>query len=233
MGIFRRPDLVAFRRRGQDLTHATDPPARSTCRIPRGAGSWLATRPLFGAGTRLRRDVACSPTRRHTWPGWTTEAMDDRGRGSPITLPDGSSAPRIRSIRRWLCDGELCGTSVFAGNLARPPCSARPARPERRREDHPAPAVSPGQKRRLAVAVAFCRPPRPGASRRADRRLGRRGPSCPVAGGPPLPRWRRHRCAHQRLPGGGRALPNWSWPSTWAGQGCLPGPTAAHCPLAR
>jgi predicted acetyltransferase len=37
--------------------------------------------------------------------------MDDReALGAPITLPDGSSARRIPSIRRWLWDGKLCGT---------------------------------------------------------------------------------------------------------------------------
>jgi predicted acetyltransferase len=51
--------------------------------------------------------------------------MDDReALGPPVTLPDGSSAPRIPGIRRWLWDGQFCGTISFRwqpGTTALPP----------------------------------------------------------------------------------------------------------------
>lgn len=37
--------------------------------------------------------------------------MEDReAKGPPITLPDGSAAKRLPGIRRWLWDGEFCGS---------------------------------------------------------------------------------------------------------------------------
>lgn len=37
--------------------------------------------------------------------------MEDReAKGAPVTLPDGSTVARIPGIRRWLWDGEFCGT---------------------------------------------------------------------------------------------------------------------------
>jgi predicted acetyltransferase len=35
---------------------------------------------------------------------------DRRAKGPPITLPDGSVAKRLPSFRRWLWDGEFCGS---------------------------------------------------------------------------------------------------------------------------
>lgn len=38
-------------------------------------------------------------------------SMEDReAKGPPITLPDGSAAKRLPGIRRWLWDGEFCGS---------------------------------------------------------------------------------------------------------------------------
>ncbi len=38
-------------------------------------------------------------------------SMEDReGKGPPITLPDGSTAMRLPGFRRWLWDGEFCGS---------------------------------------------------------------------------------------------------------------------------
>ena len=34
----------------------------------------------------------------------------DRVGGAPITLPDGSAAPRVPGYRRWMWDGEFCGS---------------------------------------------------------------------------------------------------------------------------
>jgi predicted acetyltransferase len=36
--------------------------------------------------------------------------IDLEGRGGPVTLPDGTAAPRLPGYRRWLWDGEFCGT---------------------------------------------------------------------------------------------------------------------------
>jgi predicted acetyltransferase len=51
--------------------------------------------------------------------------QDDReARGAPITLPDGSSVPRIPGFQRWLWDGEFCGRISFrwqAGTTELPP----------------------------------------------------------------------------------------------------------------
>ena len=44
--------------------------------------------------------------------------------GEVITLPDGSQAPRLPGYRRWLWDGELCGSIGFrwqVGTSALPP----------------------------------------------------------------------------------------------------------------
>ena len=39
------------------------------------------------------------------------DSMEDRdGKGSPVTLPDGSVAKRIPGFKRWLWDGEFCGS---------------------------------------------------------------------------------------------------------------------------
>jgi hypothetical protein len=76
VGTFRRHDLVALRRRRRDFTHANGPPFEEHLHGYLDARWIVAGQPtLFGAGTRLRRNVAWSPTRRHTWPGWTAEAL--------------------------------------------------------------------------------------------------------------------------------------------------------------
>lgn len=52
-------------------------------------------------------------------------ALDDpAGRGGPITLPDGSVVPRLPGFRRWIWDGEACGSIGFRwqpGTTALPP----------------------------------------------------------------------------------------------------------------
>jgi predicted acetyltransferase len=47
-------------------------------------------------------------------PSGFLDLKEDReGRGAPITLPDGSSVPRLPGFHRWLWDGEFCGTISF------------------------------------------------------------------------------------------------------------------------
>lgn len=39
------------------------------------------------------------------------DAMDDiAAKGAPITLPDGSQVPRLPGFRRWMWDGDFCGS---------------------------------------------------------------------------------------------------------------------------
>jgi predicted acetyltransferase len=50
--------------------------------------------------------------------------VDRAGAGSPVLLPDGSTAPRLPGYRRWIWDGELCGEIGFRwqpGTEALPP----------------------------------------------------------------------------------------------------------------
>lgn len=35
---------------------------------------------------------------------------DPEGRGPPVAMPDGSTVPRLPGIRRWMWDGEFCGS---------------------------------------------------------------------------------------------------------------------------
>lgn len=47
-------------------------------------------------------------------PAAFVAALDDpEGRGGPITLPDGSTVPRLPGFRRWIWDGEACGSIGF------------------------------------------------------------------------------------------------------------------------
>jgi predicted acetyltransferase len=52
-------------------------------------------------------------------------SMEDReAKGPPITLPDGSAAKRLPGFRRWLWDGEFCGSIGLRwqpGTTALPP----------------------------------------------------------------------------------------------------------------
>jgi predicted acetyltransferase len=51
--------------------------------------------------------------------------LDDReAKGEPITLPDGSQVPRLPGYRRWMWDGEFCGSIGFRWQ---PGTSALPA----------------------------------------------------------------------------------------------------------
>jgi predicted acetyltransferase len=51
--------------------------------------------------------------------------LDDReAKGGPITLPDGSQVPRLPGYRRWMWDGEFCGSIGFRWQ---PGTSALPA----------------------------------------------------------------------------------------------------------
>jgi len=50
--------------------------------------------------------------------------VDKQGAGDPITLPDGTTVPRLPGYRRWMWDGEFCGSIGFRwqrGTEALPP----------------------------------------------------------------------------------------------------------------
>jgi predicted acetyltransferase len=52
-------------------------------------------------------------------------SMEDReAKGPPVTLPDGSAAKRLPGVRRWLWDGDFCGSIALRwqpGTTALPP----------------------------------------------------------------------------------------------------------------
>lgn len=50
--------------------------------------------------------------------------VDREAKGGPVVLPDGSSVPRLPGYRRWMWDGEFCGSIGFRwqpGTEALPP----------------------------------------------------------------------------------------------------------------
>ena len=52
-------------------------------------------------------------------------SMDDMdAKGAPVTMPDGSTVPRLPGFRRWIWDGELAGSIAFRwqpGTVELPP----------------------------------------------------------------------------------------------------------------
>ena len=53
-----------------------------------------------------------------------TSLVDREAKAGPVTLPDGSVAPRLPGYNRWLWDGEFCGVIKFRwqpGTTALPP----------------------------------------------------------------------------------------------------------------
>jgi predicted acetyltransferase len=64
-------------------------------------------------------------SRIHTDAAAFLASMEDReAKGPPVTLPDGSTAKRLPGLRRWLWDGEFCGSIGLRwqpGTTALPP----------------------------------------------------------------------------------------------------------------
>lgn len=47
-------------------------------------------------------------------PATFVTSLDDRaGKGLPILMPDGSRVPRLPGFRRWMWDGDFCGSIGF------------------------------------------------------------------------------------------------------------------------
>ena len=45
--------------------------------------------------------------------GFVRRLVDREAAGAPIVLPDGSQVPRLPGYRRWMWDGEFCGSIGF------------------------------------------------------------------------------------------------------------------------
>lgn len=45
--------------------------------------------------------------------GFLSQMVDREAKGQPVTLPDGSKVPRLPGYKRWLWDGEFCGSIGF------------------------------------------------------------------------------------------------------------------------
>src|SRR5439155_21331623 len=61
-----------------------------------------------------------------------TQLDDPEAKGEPVRLPNGSLVPRLPGLRRWIWDGEFCGSIGFRwppGNLGASAARARPYRP--------------------------------------------------------------------------------------------------------
>jgi len=43
-------------------------------------------------------------------PGFIRSLVDREARGGPVTLPDGSQVARLPGFRKWIWDGEFCGS---------------------------------------------------------------------------------------------------------------------------
>jgi predicted acetyltransferase len=57
-------------------------------------------------------------------PAFLASLVDIEATGSPVTLPNGTTVPRLPGYRRWLWDGEFCGSIGFRwqrGTEALPP----------------------------------------------------------------------------------------------------------------
>ena len=55
---------------------------------------------------------------------FVTSLVDRECRGAPVRMPDGSLVPRLPGYRRWMWDGEFCGTISLRwlqGSNALPP----------------------------------------------------------------------------------------------------------------
>jgi len=57
-------------------------------------------------------------------PAFLASLVDREGKGLPVKLPDGSLVPRLPGFRRWMWDGEFCGSIGLRwqhGTTALPP----------------------------------------------------------------------------------------------------------------
>ena len=75
----------------------------------------------------IRGDVARQEELQHIARnprGFLASLVDREARGAPVTLADGTVVPRLPGYRRWMWDGEFCGSIGFRwqpGTEALPP----------------------------------------------------------------------------------------------------------------
>ena len=86
---------------------------------------WPALDYLDGYEAALRRGWGADNTRpiesgreelekiEHDRQRFVAGLVDREALGAPITLPDGSQVPRLPGYRKWLWDGEFCGSIGF------------------------------------------------------------------------------------------------------------------------
>jgi predicted acetyltransferase len=93
---------------------------------PRYLGSYVAALECGWSPDNLRDEAA----REHLEQiaadadAFLASLVDREARGGPVTLPDGTSVPRLPGYHRWLWDGEFCGSIGFRwqpGTEALPP----------------------------------------------------------------------------------------------------------------
>jgi len=74
--------------------------------------SYIAALEQGWSADNLRPEAAKEELARiHADPRAFIDAMEDReAKGPPVTLPDGSVVNRIPGFRRWMWDGEFCGS---------------------------------------------------------------------------------------------------------------------------
>lgn len=63
------------------------------------------------AATEALAAIAADPV------GFVTSLVDRDATGKPISLPDGSTAPRLPGYHLWMWDGEFCGSISFRWQL--------------------------------------------------------------------------------------------------------------------
>ena len=83
---------------------------------PEHLSSYVAALERGWSADNTREEVAAREelARIHADPSAFIEALVDReAKGLPVTLPDGSTVPRIPGFHRWLWDGEFCGSIGF------------------------------------------------------------------------------------------------------------------------
>ena len=69
---------------------------------------WTPDNERGGAAARAElAAIAADPA------GFVAGLTDPEGKGPPIVLPDGSTARRLPGYRRWMWDGEFCGSIGF------------------------------------------------------------------------------------------------------------------------
>jgi predicted acetyltransferase len=65
---------------------------------------WSPSRDLPDAATEELRKAETDPE------AFLASMEDRQARGPAITLPDGTTVPRLPGVRRWMWDGEFCGS---------------------------------------------------------------------------------------------------------------------------